>query len=233
MTRRDGSLNLQVVRAALLTVVLLGAVAARAAGDRPERQFRVLDRIVAVVGDEIILESEVNRFSGSLIIPRNSGETAGEYRDRVLNELITDLLRERELRSTGGFEPDPREVEKRYEAIAQRVESREGKPYSEVLLAAGVTVGEAKNWVRRAIALDTYLRDRLLPRIRITQKEIEEFYEGPFRIEARARGLPSLPPLADIQDQLVVLVRERRLNAEIERWTEELRQKTRIVIYRR
>lgn len=221
------------VRAGLFALLLALAFVARAEEARPEKEFRILDRIVAVVGDEIILESEVERFSGSRIIPKKPDETLAQYRDRVLSELITDLLRERELRSTGGFEPDPREVEKKYEEIARQVEAREGKPYSEVLLSAGVTVGEAKNWVKRALALDTYLRDRLLPRIRITQKDIEEFYEGPFRTEALARGLTAVPPLDTIQDQLVVLVRERRLNAEIERWTEELRQKTRILVYRR
>jgi hypothetical protein len=225
--------NLLVLRASLLVVCFLAAQMAVAEDVTPQKRFRILDRIIAVVADEIILESEVDRLTGSQIISKKEGEPAEAYRERVLQELITDVLRERELRSTGGFEPDPREVEKQFDEIARSVEASEGRPYTEILGNAGVTVGEAKNWIKRGIALNTYMRDRLLPRIRISQQEVEEFYAGPFRDEAQGRGLEALPPLSDIQDQLVVLLRERRLNAEIERWTEGLRKKTRILIYRR
>jgi len=71
----------------------------------------ILDRIAAVVGDEIILDSEVDRLMAVGFNPRHPGETERQHRDRVLEELITDLVRERQLRRTAGLPPDPKEVD--------------------------------------------------------------------------------------------------------------------------
>ena len=90
-----------------------------------------------------------------------------------------------------------------------------------------------KGWIRRGIALESYARERLLPTVRVTEAGMRAFYDGPFRAEAEARGLKTLPPFADVQDQLRELVRERLLNEEVEKWTKGLREKTRVLVYRR
>jgi hypothetical protein len=81
--------------------------------------------------------------------------------------------------------------------------------------------------------LQTFTRERLTPAIRVTDAEIRAFYDGPFRDEAKEKGLETLPPLADVADEVRELLRERKLNEAIARWTDELRQSTRILIYRR
>ena len=50
---------------------------------------------------------------------------------------------------------------------------------------------------------------------------------------AAARGVETLPPFAEVQDQVRELQRERLLNEEVEKWTEGLRAKTRVLVYRR
>lgn len=193
----------------------------------------VLDRIAAVVGDDVVLDSEVDRLVAVRYLPGRPDESEAAYRDRVLEELVTDALRERELRKTGGLEPEPAEVEARVTALAARVEAERGQPFDAILRNAGITRSEAAAWVRRGLMLQTFTRERLTPTIRITDAEIRAFYEGPFRDEARAKGLEKLPPLADVSDQVRELRRERKLNEAIARWTDGLRQATRILIYRR
>ncbi len=193
----------------------------------------LLDRIAAVVGDEILLESDVQKLVAIRYLRPRPDESDAAYRDRVLDELVTDALRERELRKTGGLEPDPAEVDRRVRALAERVEKERRTPFDDVLKSAGLSRGEVTDYVRRGLMLESFTRERLVPTVRVTDDEIRAFYDGPFRDEAREKGIESLPPLAEVTDEVRELVRERKLNEAIAHWTEELRKSTRILVYRR
>jgi hypothetical protein len=193
----------------------------------------LLDRIAAVVGDEIILASEVGKLVAIRYLRPAADESDVAYRDRVLDELVTDALRERELRKTGGLDPDPVEVDRRVKALAERVERERQTPFDDLLKGAGISRGEVTAYVRRGLALESFTRERLAPTVRVTEDEIRTFYEGPFRDEAREKGIESLPPLAEVSDEVRELIRGRKLNEAIARWTDELRKSTRILVYRR
>lgn len=193
----------------------------------------VLDRIAAVVGDEVILESEVEKLAAIRYLTPGPGESEKAYRDRILDEAVTDALRERELRKAGGLDPEPAEVEARFKDLAARVAAERGVPFEEVLRSAGITRSEARSYVRRGLMLETFARERLSPSLRVTDAEIRAFYDGPFRDEARKKGLVTLPPMSEVTDEIVNLLRERKLNEAIAHWTDELRRSTRILIYRR
>lgn len=199
----------------------------------PAARAVVLDRMAAVVGDEVVLESEVEKLAAIRYLTPRPGESETAYRDRILDELVTDALRERELRKAGGLDPEPSEVEARFKALAARVAAERGVPFEEVLRSAGITRSEARSYVRRGLMLETFARERLSPSLRVTDAEIRAFYDGSFRDEARKKGLVSLPPISEVTDEIVDLLRERKLNAAIAHWTDELRSSTRILIYRR
>src|ERR1019366_5982193 len=74
------------------------APAAPAPAATPSGPAVLVDRIAAVVGDEIVPESEVQKLVAVRFLEHKPGETDAEYRDRVLDERIVDLLRERQLR---------------------------------------------------------------------------------------------------------------------------------------
>jgi hypothetical protein len=220
-----------------LAIALLLALAAppeaREGAEAPASTGVLLDRIAAVVGDDIILESEVEKLTALRYLPPRAGESDRAYRDRILDELVIDALRERELRKTGGLAPDPAEVETRLKALAARVESERGVPFDEVLKRAGMTRGDAAGIVRRGLMLETFTRERLSATVRVTEAEIKSYYDGPFREEAREKKVETLPPLSEVTDEVRELLRERKLNEAVSRWTDELRQSTRVLVYRR
>jgi hypothetical protein len=203
------------------------------AGPVPTGPAVTLDRIAAVVGDEIVLESEVTKLVALQVVAPRANESAKAYRERVLDERITDLLRERELRKTGGLEPDRAEVEARLALLSDRLSAARGKTFEEILASAGITREEAIAHVRKGLALETFTRERLAPSLRITDAEMRAYYDGPFKEEALAAGLETLPPYPEVADGIRELLRERKLNEAIGRWTDELRQSTRILVYRR
>jgi len=193
----------------------------------------VLDRIAAVVGDDLILESELRKLAGVGYLPREAGESDAAYRDRVLEARVVEVLRERQLRKTGGIEPKREEVEARVAALETRVVAERGETLDAILARAGATRDELAAFVKHGMALESFVKERLSPGIKTTEAELRAYYDGPFREEARAKGLASLPPYEDVSEQIRELVRERKLNAEVERWTEQLRAETRVLIYRR
>ena len=193
----------------------------------------VLDRIAAVVGDDLILESEVRKLAGVGYLPREAGETDAAYRDRVLASRVVEVLRDRQLRKTGGIEPRREEVEARVAALEARVVKERCEPLDAILSRAGATRDDLYAFVKRGMTLESFVRERLSPAIKTTDAELRAYYDGPFREEARAKGLSALPPFEDASEQIRELVRERKLNAEIERWTGQLRAETRVLIYRR
>jgi hypothetical protein len=192
-----------------------------------------LDRIAAVVGDEIVLEGEISRLAAIGFLPRREGEAELAYRDRLLDLRVVELLREKELRLLTGLEPDAAEVEARLDEVAARYEAGTGEPFDRALERARTSRDELRGWVRRGIALESYARERLLPTVRVTEEGMRAYYDGPFRAEAEARGLATLPPFEGVKDEVRELLRERLLNGEVEKWTKGLREKTRILVYRR
>jgi hypothetical protein len=217
----------------VLAAWLLAAQAPAPPPPTPVPGAVVLDRIAAVVGDDLILESEVRKLAGVGYLPREAGETEAAYRDRVLASRVVEVLRDRQLRKTGGIEPKREEVEARVALLEARVVKERGEPLDAILARAGATRDDLFAFVKRGMALESFVRERLSPAIKTTDAELRAYYDGPFREEAAAKGLSTLPPFEDVSEQIRDLVRERKLNAEIERWTEQLRAETRVLIYRR
>jgi hypothetical protein len=221
-----------------LLLALALATAPAAAGAEPPAPAATgpavtLDRIAAVVGDEIVLEGEISRLEAIGFLPRRDGETELAYRDRLLDLRVVEILREKELRLLTGLEPDPTVVAERFDELAARYEAGTGEPFDRALERARTTRDEVKGWIRRGLALESYARERLLPTVKVTEEGARAYYDGPFRAEAAARGVATLPPFAEVQDQVRDLLRERLLNEEVERWTKGLRDRTRVLVYRR
>jgi len=192
-----------------------------------------VDRIAAVVGDDIILDSEIRKLAAVGYLERKAGESDAAYRDRTLDQRIVDLLREKQLRRSSGFDPKPEEVEARVVALEERLARDRGVSAAAALAAAGTTREELASWVRRGLALDSFVKERLTPGLKVTEADLRAYYDTTFRDAAKKRGLVDLPPFDDVREEIREVVREVRLNAEIERWTEQLRSETRILTYRR
>lgn len=220
--------------AAVLLAALAGSGAV--AGEVPPATTGpavTLDRIAAVVGEEVVLEGEISRLAAIGFLARRPEEAEQAYRDRLLDLRVVELLREKELRLLTGLEPAPEEVDAKLDEVAARYEAGTGEPFDRALERVRTTRDEVRGWIRRGIALESYARERLLPTVKVTDEAMRAFYDGPLRAEAATRGVETLPPFPEVQDQIRDLLRERLLNEEVEKWTNGLREKTRILVYRR
>ncbi len=188
----------------------------------------VIDRILAVVDEDPILQSEVDQLIGLGLVERRQEELEEDYRQRVLARLIDQRLRFHEIDRFGFAELPIDEVERQYRAFRQGVGSAE--KFADRLTKLGLDETGLKQLVARQIMVVTYVEERLGPRVFVGLDDITAYYDTVLTPEMAAKGQP-LPPIQDVREQIRDVVKQQRLNEEIDRWTEVLRARADIEDY--
>jgi hypothetical protein len=199
---------------------LLPAASALAQASEPVL-LALRDRIVAVVDEDPILASDIDRAIALGLSERRQGEGEEAFRRRVLDSLIVQRIRLHEV-SRFGIEQVPVEaIEKQVETIRARFLSEEA--FRRQLAEVDLDLDGLRQLVARQLAVLTYFEEFLGPRIFVDLEEIREYYEGTLVPELEARG-ETAPPIEDVREEIRNLLKERRLNEAIEARTEELRR---------
>lgn len=186
------------------------------------------DRVLAVVDEDPILASDLNRAIALGLKPPREGENETVFRRRVLNELIEERLRFHEI-DRFGFEAVP--VDQIDAQVAQiRGRFPDEKAFQAMLKEQGLTLKQLRQLVARQLMVLTYVDEQLGPRVFVSLDDITNYYQGVLTPEMQKRGQP-VPPLEDVRDDIRTVLKERRLNEAIEDWTEELRREADIRIY--
>lgn len=177
------------------------------------------DRIVAVVDEDPILSSDIERAITLGLVARQEGEGDRAFRRRVLDSLIVQRVRFHEV-SRFGVEQVP------VEAIAAQVaeiQARFGsdEEFRARLAEVGLDLESLRQLVTRQLAVWIYFEEFLGPRIFVDLEETREYYEETLVPELEARGAP-VPPIEEVREDIRRLLRERRLNEAIDTRTEEL-----------
>ena len=184
--------------------------------------LRLVDRLVAIVNEETILLSDLERMIGLGLVERRPGESDRDLLRRALDELIEHRLRLQEIERFGPSRPPLREVSRQVEEIRSRFASEE--EFQDRLRELGLDEDGLRHLIGQQLAVLGYLEERLGPRVFVGEEEIEEYYRNRLRPELEAAGA-EVPPLDEIRERIRHVVREQLLNHEVERWTRELRRR--------
>jgi len=213
----------------ILLVALLLAPLDPAAGDEPatvSEAGALVDRIVAIVDEEPILLSDLERAIRLGLIARRDGESEAELRRRALDEWIERRLRLNEI-ARFGFEAAPlEEVERQVEQLRSRFPSEAA--WQEELASQGLGEAEVRQLLARQLAVLSYLEQRLGPRAFVGYEEIQRYYDDELVPQLGALGEP-VPPIDEVREAIRALLREQKLDREIEQWTAELRREADVV----
>ena len=219
-------------RRILLSSVLLSLVClAPGAAQTPKPAQpapKLEDRVLAVVDEDPILASDLNRAIALGLKQRREGEDETVFRRRVLDELIEERLRFHEI-DRFGFEAVPvAEIDAQVAQIRGRFPDE--KAFQAALKEQGVTPKQLRQLVARQLMVLTYVDEQLGPRVFVSLDDVTNYYQGVLTPEMQRRG-QTVPPLEDVRDDIRTVLKERKLNEAIERWTEELRREADIRIY--
>ncbi|MCU1348645.1 MAG: Chaperone SurA [Acidobacteria bacterium] len=188
----------------------------------------VVDRIAAVVDRQVITVSEVSQLVQIRFFPRTADQSEDDYRRQVLDNLIAQALRYRDVERFGAEDIPKDSIEARLQEIAKRFASQ---PELEAAVArAELTMDEVRALVKRQLQVEAYIQERFLPLIYIANDDIDTYYRGPWTAQRRQRGL-SIPPITEVRDEIRSLLKSTRLQEEIEKWTTQLRARANVDIY--
>lgn len=211
--------------AALL--VLLAASPALAQG-WPPAPLELRDRIVAVVDEDPILSSDIDRAITLGLADRREGESERAFRRRVLESLIVQRIQLHEVSRFGIEQVPPEAIEEQVDAIRSRF--RDDEELRARLAEVGLDLPGLRQLVARQLAVLSYFEEFLGPRIFVDLEEIREYYDETLVPELEARGAP-VPPIEQVREEIRRLLRERRLNEAIETRTEELRREADVLTF--
>ena len=206
---------------ALLAVLALLAIPASA---------EIVDRIAATVNDAAIPESEVRRAMLVSALEPAPGETREAFRERVIDALIDQYLEYQDAVRFGSASPDAAEVTVAMDKLHENLR-REGKNPDEEFAKAGMTAADVRSALERQLVISKYLKERFAPLAYADEAQAREEYETRYAPERRAAGQP-VEPFDAVAEQMRSQYAERAFDQEVGKWLRDLRQRSRISIYR-
>jgi len=176
----------------------------------------VVDRIVARVENDIILQSDVQELKEyqELVDGKSESESA------ILDRLIDQWIVRSEAELSRFPEPKNEEIDS---GVARVVKSfASAKEYEARKKQSGLNDVEVRKIVAAQLYLSNYLDSRFRPSAQIDEKAIEDFYQNAVVPRAKARGQepPTLDASRDIIQEALV---QNDINEQADRWLKESR----------
>lgn len=211
----------------MAAAALAAAIIAGSTGFAPA-SAAIFDRIAAIVDRQVITLSEIDQMVAIRFFPRPASTTADDHRREVLDALIAQALRFRDVERFGAQDIPRDSIEARVREIAARFEAP--ADLDTALVRAELTADELRTLVKRQLQVESYIQERFAPLIFVSNEEIETYYRGAWSAQRRSRGL-AVPPLADVREEIRALLRASRLRDEIDKWTMQLRARANVDIH--
>jgi|GEM_PF-2932327 len=189
---------------------------------RSTAQAAIIDKIAAIVNDDVITQSEVDetkdldlKISG---LPR---------RNSILEERIDHHLVLQQLKS----QPPVLLTEEEIKAAYESFEIRHGNVelLATFLESVGMNQDDLTKEIHDQLSIRKFIRDRFRPFVNITIEDAENYYEKVYKLGAQM--VEKTPPpfaevFAEIQNQLV----ESRVQDQLADWLEKLRNESMISV---
>jgi hypothetical protein len=203
-----------------------GLIAFPAASIRAE----IVDRVVAVVGQQAITASEVEQqLRLEAMFNSEPLEITAAKRSQSLQRLIAVRLIQSEAIMAGFLRTSEEEVQRRLEQSKQ-VKYLNGLNFEQALKLYDLREQDVTDFWRQVIGYERFKDFRFKTGLEVSREEVSAYYESHIVPEFRARADGSAPPLDTIYDKVEQAVIEERANTLLEEWLKETRPQTRIVI---
>lgn len=193
------------------------------AGPAPAQTTRVVDRIMARVEGDIILQSQVRELGAfqQLI------EGRAESDDKLLGELIEQWVVETEAAASHFPEPAQSEVDREL----ARLQDHSGSPgnYAARLNELGLSASQVRQLLNRQIYVERYLDYKFRPSVQIEPAQIDAYYQKELLPELAEKNQQA-PGRAAVEEQIRELLVQRGINDLTVKWLDETKSRLKIEI---
>lgn len=191
-------------------------------------QGRIVDRVAAIVNDEIVTLSDIQwaiAISGAKLAA-DQKEREKQY-EEALEEIIAEKLIQQEVSRTPMTMVSDEEVERQHREFDKRLGSHE--EHEAFLKRIGMDDAEMHRIVRRQISTLHFIESRFKPFIIVLPDELQKYYEEVWIPKLRAEGIAP-PPLSEVEEQVRANLIEDKIDEELEKWKRNARKKANVVI---
>jgi hypothetical protein len=138
-----------------------------------------------------------------------------------LNFLIEQKLRFHEVDRYGFAELPIEVIDEELDRIRARFDSEE--EFRERLAELSLAEQSLRQIVARQVMVWIYVEERLGARVFVGLDDVQRYYDEVF-VPQLVEQRQTVPPLQEVREPIGVVLREQRMNEELERWTLELHQ---------
>lgn len=199
----------------------------------PAERGAIVDRIVATVNGDLVLESDVEqeeRFTK--LYPYGVGE-GKPLREQAITRLIDRTLIEQQV---AGYPQQPVTDE---QVSKDETDLRKDLPacahadclsdagWKNFLTKAGFTEEELRERIKQRIQVLHFIEQRFRSGVRITDKQIEDFYNTNMLPEY-AKQHATAPPLDSVRDRVNELLLQQQVSSLLDDWLKTLRDSGRV-----
>jgi hypothetical protein len=193
-------------------------------------QAEVVDRTIAVVNKHLMTWSDLDeqmRFE-ALENERALRELGGAERREAFEHLVQySILRDQ---MQGTAPATSQEVEARIADVRAgwHVEKDDAK-WSATLIRYGLSEVELRELVTNQIEILKFMEFRVRPLVRVSRAEVDEYYTSTLVPQVMAEG-QTPEPVEVMTQKIRELLVEQKMNREMEKWLENLRTQSQVLI---
>lgn len=184
---------------------------------------RVVDRIVARVEGDIILQSQIRELGAfqQLIEGRAEGE------GKLLEELIEQWVVETEAAASHFPEPAQSEVERELARLQDHFASPSN--YAARLSELALSPSQVRQLLSRQIHVERYLDYKFRPSVQIEPAQIDGYYQNELLPELAKKNQPA-PGRAAVEEEIRELLIQRGISDLTVKWLDETKSRLKIEV---
>lgn len=193
-------------------------------------QAQVVDRMVAVVNKQVILQSELDQTTRVEFLLQAKPIDQLSQTDRIaeLERLIDRSLLEQQI-------VDPAMLNPSAEDLAAKIkEIREGQPgagsderWKAILDGYGLTQQDIEDQLTSQFRILRFIDLRFRGLVQVDKDAIAAYYQDRFLPEVRKRNVAE-PKLSEVSDKIEQILVEQRIDGLLNNWLKTLRAQARI-----
>jgi hypothetical protein len=206
--------------------ILAGLLAATPAGraataSQSPQTGRVVDRIVARIEDDIILESQVRELGTFQQLIEGHAESD----DQLLSELIEQWMVKSEAAAMHFPQPAQSEVDRELGRLTASFPSPQA--YSAKIHQLGLSAAQVRELLTRQIFIERYLDYKFRPSVQIETADMEAYYRKELLPEL-AKNKQPVPRQADVEEQIREVLVQRAISSLTVKWLDETKSRLKI-----
>ena len=181
----------------------------------------IVDRIIARIEDDVILESEVRELESYEQLMNGQALP----REQVIQKLIEQWIVKNEATTALYPTPPEEDVQRVFERVLKRFASPE--TFRLKMTAASLDEAAVRRLLAEQIYLARFLDYKFRPAAQIEEQKIQDYYDKELAPQLKAKG-EAVPPLDEVAEQIREVLTQQEISQRAAQWLDETKARLRI-----